>query len=114
MAFETQEYSVSGDELTAQEEAFVQNLSSDASYDAGNVVLFSTNWQMDVTPSGTVDGSNTSFTLPANADDVVVYADGMRVKGGGVDYSHTGGNDTITFTSGRQPYSTISADYLPS
>jgi len=66
----------------------------------------------DSTPTGTVNGSNVTFTLAVSASQAVVYADGLRVKGGGVDYTHSG--STITFVSGSQPYSAISVDYLPS
>lgn len=99
--------------LTTLEIAFIQNLAADTSNDATQVVLRSENWQMDTTPTGTVNGSNLVFTIAADASQVVVYADGMRVKGGGIDYSHTTDSDTITFVSGRQPFSTISVDYLP-
>jgi hypothetical protein len=67
-------------------------------------------WVHDYTPSEAVNGSNTVFTLPS-ASAVIVYADGMRLKGGGVDYTFSG-NTTITFVSERQPYTTISIDYL--
>lgn len=70
-------------------------------------------WVIDYTPAQTVNGSNTVFTLPEDASRVVVYADGIRVKGGGFDYTFSS-NDTITFVSGRQPYATLSIDYLPS
>lgn len=101
------------DALTAAELVFLQNLAADTGNDATQVVLRSENWQMDVVPTGTVDGSNLVFTLPASASQVVVYADGLRVKGGGADYSHTADTVTITFISGSQPFSSISADYLP-
>lgn len=112
MAFHSPRYGDSGNELTTQEEAFVQNLASEASYDSSQVALQSDLWVYDVTPTGTVDGSNTVFTLPANASQVVVVADGLRVKGSGADYTFNG-TDTITFASGRQPYSSISVDYKP-
>ena len=70
-----------------------------------------TAWVMDYEPEEAVNGSNTVFTLPVPASQVVVYADGSRVKGGGVDYTHSG--DTITFVAGHQPYSALSIDYLP-
>ena len=99
--------------LTTLELIFIQNLAAEAGYDSTQVVLRDENWQMDVTPTGTVNGSNLVFTLPADASQAVVYADGMRVKGGGIDYTHTTDTDTITFVSGRQPFSSISVDYLP-
>lgn len=66
-------------------------------------------WVFNITPTGTVNGTNTTFVLPADASDVIVYADGMRASED--DYTLT--DDTIEFVSGRQPYSSISADYLP-
>ncbi len=69
-----------------------------------------TTWVFDSTPSGTVNGVNTVFTLGISSVQAIVYADGLRVKGFGVDYTHSGA--TITFTAGRQPFSSISADYL--
>ena len=66
---------------------------------------------LDYAPEEAVNGVNLVFTLPVSASQVVVYADGSRVKGGGADYTHSG--DTITFASGRQPYSALSIDYLP-
>lgn len=99
--------------FTAEEVVFIQNLATETGNDSTQVVLRSENWQMDVTPTGTVNGSNTTFTIPANASQLVVYADGLRVKGGGEDYDHTADTDTIEFVSGRQPYGSISIDYLP-
>lgn len=69
-------------------------------------------WVMNATPTGTVDGSNRVFTLPVNASEVVVYADGLRIAS--ANYSFVAGSNTITFNAGQQPYSTISVDYLPS
>jgi hypothetical protein len=67
-------------------------------------------WIYDFTPTGTVDGSNLIFTIP-DASQVVVYADGVRVKGAGDTYTFL--LDTITFEAGKQPFSSISVDYLP-
>jgi hypothetical protein len=68
-------------------------------------------WVHDYTPSEVVNGTNAVFTLPA-ASQVIVYADGVRTKGIGNDYTFSG-NTTVTFGAGKQPYSTISIDYLP-
>jgi hypothetical protein len=68
-------------------------------------------WVFDYTPTQPVISSNLVYTVP-NASQVVVYADGVKVKGNGVDYTFSGGN-TITFTSGSQPDKYISLDYLP-
>lgn len=69
-------------------------------------------WVRDYTPPQAVNGANTVFTIPQSASQVVVYADGMRVKGGGLDYTHN--DDTITFAADRQPFAALSVDYLPS
>lgn len=69
------------------------------------------NWVMDYAPTEAVNGANTVFTVP-NASQVVVHSDGLRVKGGGIDYTFSS-NDTITFVSGGQPYASLSVDYLP-
>lgn len=74
--------------------------------------LEGSSWVLDYTPSESVNGSNAVFTLPVTASRVIVYADGPRNKGGGADYTFSGG-DTITFATDRQPFSSISIDYLP-
>lgn len=72
-------------------------------------------WVMDYTPLQTVDGANAVFTLPngVTASKVIVYADGSRALAGGKDYTFSG-NNTITFVTKRQPYTSLSVDYLPS
>lgn len=65
-----------------------------------------------VTPSGTVNGVNTTFTLPENADQVMVFADGLLIDES--NYSFTTGTDTIEFNSGQQPFSTVKSLYVPS
>lgn len=69
-------------------------------------------WIHDYTPEEAVNGTNTVFTIPTTASQVIVYADGIRVKGSGETYTFSGG-DTITFESGLQPMSSLSIDYLP-
>jgi hypothetical protein len=69
-------------------------------------------WVFNATPTGAVDGSNRVFTLPVNASQVVVYADGVRISS--ANYAFTADTDEITFNAGQQPTSTISVDYLPS
>ena len=99
--------------VSTNEVIFLQLLAAATSNDSTQVVLRAENWQMDTTPTGTVNGATVEFTIANDASQAVVYADGMRVKGGGVDYTHVADSDTITFESGSQPYSTISVDYLP-
>lgn len=63
-------------------------------------------------PTGTVNGSNTAFTLantPASGT-LQLYADGMRMKGGGVDYTLSGANITMIVA----PSTAIVADYMTS
>lgn len=71
--------------------------------------LEAASWTFNATPTGTVDGSNTVFTLPETPLQAVVYADGARMKSG-VDYNLSGA--TITFVALRQPFTSISVDYL--
>ncbi|MER0170354.1 MAG: hypothetical protein DU489_07070 [Nitrosomonas sp.] len=74
-------------------------------YDVG----LSSYWNFNVTPTGTVDGSNLTFTLPENASELVVYVDGVRESSANVTF--TADTDTFTLAGGRAPYSTISVDY---
>lgn len=67
-------------------------------------------WVFDSTPTGTVNGSNTVFTIAVPASQVIVYADGLRMKAG---VSYTFSTPTITFINNAQPFSSISVDYLP-
>lgn len=63
------------------------------------------------TPSGTVNGSNTAFTL-ANTPvtgSLALYRDGQLMKGGGADYSLSG--TTITFTTAPVTGSVLLAYY---
>lgn len=69
-------------------------------------------WVFNTTPAGTINGVNATFTLPAEASQVIVYADGVRIASANV--SFTEDNDEFTLLNGTQPYSTIAVDYLPS
>lgn len=73
--------------------------------------LNSTSWVYEYIPGESV-GSNLVFTIPVDASRVIVYADGYRVRGSGVDYTFSS-NDTITFVNAARPRTTISIDYLP-
>lgn len=99
------------DALTSFEVQFLIDLYILAGGDPGAISIGSS-WFYDQTPTGTVNGVNLSFTLPVSATQVVVYADGVRVKGGGDTYTHSG--SSINFVSGKQPYSSISVDYTTS
>lgn len=64
------------------------------------------------TPSGTVNGSNDTFTLafaPNPTASLKVYQDGQRMKGGGVDYTLSG--RTITFTSAPLSNTILTCEY---
>lgn len=67
-------------------------------------------WFFNVTPTGTVDGSNGTFTLPEDASQVIVYADGVRLAASNVTF--TEGEAEFTIAEGYEPYTTIAVDYL--
>lgn len=67
-------------------------------------------WFFNVTPTGTVNGSNLTFTLPEDATQVIVYADGLREAAANVIF--VAGTATFTLAAGRAPSSTIAVDYL--
>lgn len=64
----------------------------------------------NITPAGTVNGSNKVFTLPETpiVGSVKVYADGARTKPT-VDYNISG--VTITFVDDSEPYNSVLTDY---
>jgi hypothetical protein len=77
--------------------------------------LSSSNFVFGETPSGTVDGTNTNFTLAntPTAGTVVVFVNGVRMNAGaGNDYTISG--TTITFLSGAIPQTgdVLLVDYL--
>lgn len=62
-------------------------------------------------PSGTINSSNVTFTI-ANTPivgSVQLFQNGMRLKGGGVDYSISGG--TITFVTAPMTGDLLTSDY---
>jgi hypothetical protein len=67
-------------------------------------------WFFNVTPTGTVDGDNGTFTLTEDATQVIVYADGVRLASANVTF--TPGAATFTIAAPYVPYSTIAVDYL--
>lgn len=69
-------------------------------------------WFFNVTPTGTVNGSNRTFTLPEAASQIIVYADGVREVAANVTF--TAGTDTFTLATGRAPDTTIAVDYVRS
>lgn len=67
-------------------------------------------WFFNVTPTGAVNGSNLAFTLPEDATQVIVYADGLREAAANVTF--VAGSSSFTLAAGRAPSSTIAVDYL--
>lgn len=67
-------------------------------------------WFFNVTPTGTVNGTNDTFTLSETATQVIVYADGIRLASANV--SFTAGESEFQILNNFQPFSTISVDYL--
>lgn len=77
--------------------------------------LTTTNFVTSEVPSGTVDGSNTNFTLAntPTAGTVKVYVNGVRMNpGSGNDYTISG--NTLTFLTGAIPTTgdVLLADYM--
>lgn len=66
-------------------------------------------WVFNSVPTGAVDGSNRTFTLPETASQVIVYVDGMREATTNVTF--TAGTNTFTLAAGRAPTTTITVDY---
>ena len=66
-------------------------------------------WELNVTPTGTVNGTNDTFTLPAAASEIIVYADGMRLSADLVTF--TAGGTEFVIDSTAVPYTTIAVDY---
>lgn len=75
----------------------------------GYAVGLTSYWNFNVTPTGDVDGSNGTFTLPEDAEELIVYADGVRLASSSVTF--TAGTDTFTIAAGAVPFSTIAVDY---
>ena len=74
------------DELTADEELIIAAIEDD-SYFVDNIV-----------PSGTINGSNTAFTLPSTpnpADSLKLQYNGQLMKAGGEDYTLSGATVTL-------------------
>lgn len=65
----------------------------------------------DVVPTGTIDGANTSFTLPdtPSTDSLALFLNGSRLTAGGVHYSISG--STITYVQAPPSGSNHTARY---
>lgn len=57
------------------------------------------------TITGAINGVNATFTFApvVNPTQIAVYLNGLRMLGGGVDYSFTSGTNTFTFVAGQIP-----------
>jgi hypothetical protein len=63
---------------------------------------------IDEVPSGTVNGSNTSFTLSHTPKFLMLFLDGLECRGGsGLEYTISG--TTITFTTAPETGGTLRA-----
>lgn len=71
----------------------------------------STSFVYEETPSGTVNGSNTSFTIANTpvSGTFILYRDGQRIAGGGADYTLSG--TTVTFVTAPVTGSVLRCDY---
>ena len=67
-------------------------------------------WIFNAVPTGAVNGVNLTFTIPHEASQVIVYADGIREAASNVTF--VDGTATFTLAAGRAPFSTIAVDYL--
>lgn len=67
-------------------------------------------WVFNMTPTGAVNGSNRAFSLPEDATQIIVYADGMREAAANVTFVPS--SAAFTLAEGRAPTSTIAVDYL--
>lgn len=75
-----------GSQLASDEVILIQNLQN-GSYQSE-------------TPGGSVNGSNTAFTLaaaPSPAASLFLFLNGARLEGGGVDYTLSSANLTMTY-----------------
>jgi hypothetical protein len=66
----------------------------------------------DETPGGTIDGTNTAFTLanaPSPASSLNLFLNGLRLTAGGVDYTLAG--TAITMVSAPNPGDVFVANY---
>lgn len=73
--------------------------------------LSSSNFVNDETPSGSINGSNTSFTLAntPTSGTLDLFMNGIRLKGGSNDYAISG--NTITMTTAPVTGDTLYANY---
>lgn len=109
------DYTISGSTITFStapetgDKLLVTYLTSTGTFATG-----STSFVYNETPTGTVNGTNDEFTLantPVSGTEMV-YRDGQLMKGGGDDYSISGG--TITFTTAPVTGSVILVSYQQS
>ena len=67
-------------------------------------------WVYGIVPTGAL--GQLTFTLPEDAAEILVYADGLRVLAS--NYTFVAGTDSFVLDAGQEPYSSISVDYRAS
>lgn len=82
-------------------------ISSTATFPASGTIAITSQLPLftdNETPSGTIDGSNATFTTANACTNLHLYKNGQRMTSGGSnDYTYS--SSTITFTSGAKPKS---------
>jgi hypothetical protein len=68
-------------------------------------------WVYNSVPTGAVNGVNLTYTIGADASEIIVYADGLRISAD--NYTFVAGTDDLVFDAGQAPFSTLVVDYLP-
>lgn len=83
----------------------------DYQINSGSYATGSSSFASNETPVGTVNGTNTTFTLNATpvSDTLALYRDGQLLKGAGNDYTLTG--NSISFTTAPVTGSVLTAFY---
>jgi len=108
----TSDYTITGTAITMVT-APVTGDSLVATYSivSGTFSTGSASWQTNETPSGTVNSSNTEFTLAFTpvSGTLALYRDGQLLTGGGADYTLS--TATITFTTAPTTGSVLLAFY---
>lgn len=111
----TEDYTISGSTITFNTAPATGDLLLvDYLTSTGTFATGSTSFIYDETPSGTVNGSNTAFTLAHTpvSGTLMLYRDGQLLKGGGADYTISGTD--ITFVTAPATSSVLSSFYQSS
>lgn len=108
----TNDYTISGTSLTMVVAPTTgDTLLVDYNISSGTFATGSASWVSNEVPSGTVDGSNATFTLVSApiSGTLALYRDGQLMKGGGADYTLT--TNSIAFTTAPASGSVLLAFY---